>query len=92
MNLKNLEEKILNIDSSNINETDIKDIEEAIAALDQGEIRVAEEANGDWIINEWVREAVLLFFSIRNLKENERGDLIFYEKHESIFRFTCTYS
>ena len=34
MNLKNLEEKILNIDSSNINESDIKDVEEAVAALD----------------------------------------------------------
>ena len=82
MNLKNLEEKILNIDSSNINESDIKDVEEAVAALDRGEIRVAEESNGEWIINEWVREAVLLFFSIRNLKEIESGDLLFYDKLE----------
>ena len=51
MNLKNLEEKILNIDSSNINESDIKGVEEAVAALDRGEIRVAEESNGEWIIN-----------------------------------------
>ena len=82
MNLKNLEEKILNIDSSNINESDIKDVEEAVAALDRGEIRVAQESNGEWIINEWVREAVLLFFSIRNLKEIESGDLLFYDKLE----------
>ena len=64
MNLKNLEEKILNIDSSNIKESDIENIEEAVASLDKGEIRVAEESNGEWEINEWVRKAVLLFFSI----------------------------
>jgi 2,3,4,5-tetrahydropyridine-2-carboxylate N-succinyltransferase len=82
MNSNNLEEKILNIDNSNINESDINDVEEAVAALDRGEIRVAEESNGEWIINEWVREAVLLFFSIRNLKEIESGDLLFYDKLE----------
>ena len=32
MNLKNLQEKILNIDSTNINESDIKAIEETVAA------------------------------------------------------------
>lgn len=82
MNLKNLEEKILNIDSSNLNESDIKAIEETVASLDKGQIRVAEESNGEWVINEWVREAVLLFFSIRNLKEIESGDLLFYDKLE----------
>ena len=82
MNLKNLEEKILNIVSSNLNESDIKAIEETVASLDKGQIRVAEESNGEWIINEWVREAVLLFFSIRNLKEIESGDLLFYDKLE----------
>src|SRR5210317_948130 len=82
MNLKNLEEKILSIDSSNISESDIKDVEEAVVALDKGEIRVAEESNGEWLINEWVRKAVLLFFSIRNLKEIESGDLLFYDKLE----------
>ena len=76
MNLKNLQEKILNIDSTNINESDIKDIEETVAALDRGEIRVAEESNGEWVINEWVRDAVLLFFSIRNLKEIESASLL----------------
>ena len=82
MNLKNLEEKILNIDSSNINVSDIENIEEAVASLDKGEIRVAEESNGEWEINEWVRKAVLLFFSIRNLNEIKSGDLLFYDKLE----------
>ena len=72
MNLKNLEEKILNIDSSNLNESDIKAIEETVASLDKGQIRVAEESNGEWIINEWVREAVLLFFSI-NISQKSPG-------------------
>jgi 2,3,4,5-tetrahydropyridine-2-carboxylate N-succinyltransferase len=37
---------------------------------------------GEWMINEWVRDAVLLFFSIRNFKEIKSGDLLFYDKLE----------
>ena len=35
-------------------------VEETIAALDRGELRVAEKRDGDeWIVNEWVKKAIL---------------------------------
>ena len=39
-------------------------IEETIAQLDRGELRVAEKRDGDWIVNEWAKKAVLLSFLV----------------------------
>ena len=80
--MKNLQEKIQNIDSSNITEDDISAIESTIQELDNGSIRVADYQDGEWAINEWVRDAILLFFSVRNLKEISANDLIYYDKLE----------
>ena len=80
--MKNLQEKIQNIDSSNITEDDISAIESTIQELDNGSIRVADYQHGEWAINEWVRDAILLFFSVRNLKEINANDLIYYDKLE----------
>ena len=80
--MKKLQEKIQNIDSSNITESDIAVIESTIQELDNGTIRVANYKGGEWIINEWVRDAILLFFSVRNLKEINANDLIYYDKLE----------
>ena len=80
--MKNLQEKIQNIDSSNITEDDISAIESTIQELDNGSIRVADYQYGEWAINEWVRDAILLFFSVRNLKEISANDLIYYDKLE----------
>ena len=80
--MKNLQEKIQNIDSSNITESDIAVIESTIQKLDKGSIRVADYQDGEWVINEWVRDAILLFFSVRNLKEINANDLIYYDKLE----------
>ena len=80
--MKNLQEKIQNIDSNNITEDDISVIESTIQKLDNGSIRVADYRGGEWAINEWVRDAILLFFSVRNLKEISANDLIYYDKLE----------
>ncbi|MFL2670862.1 MAG: 2,3,4,5-tetrahydropyridine-2,6-dicarboxylate N-succinyltransferase [Candidatus Actinomarina sp.] len=80
--MKKLQEKIQNIDSSNITESDIAVIESTIQELDNGTIRVASYQDGEWAINEWVRDAILLFFSVRNLKEINANDLIYYDKLE----------
>ncbi len=35
-----------------------------IEALDQGKIRVAEKKGSQWLVNEWVKTAILLYFRI----------------------------
>ena len=80
--MENLKEAIENIDVENISNEDIHHIEEVIRNVDIGNLRVAEENSGDWIINEWVRDSILLFFKIRNLKEINANDLIYFDKLE----------
>ena len=58
-------------------------IEATIAALDRGQLRVAEpdkEGEG-WRVNEWVKKAVVLYFPIREMTTTEVGP---YEYHDKI--------
>ena len=80
--MENLKEAIENINVENISNEDIQHIEEVVRNVDIGNLRVAEENSGDWIINEWVRDSILLFFKIRNLKEINAKDLIYFDKLE----------
>ena len=42
-------------------------VEQCIEALDRGELRVAEPgADGKWLVNEWLKKAVLLYFRIND--------------------------
>ncbi len=55
-------------------------IQEVIASLDQGRIRVAEPIELGWQINEWVKKAIILYFLIQNMEPMEAGILKFYDK------------
>jgi len=41
-------------------------VSEAINQLDRGQVRVAEKRDGGWVVNEWVKKAVLLSFRIND--------------------------
>lgn len=55
-------------------------VEETIARLDRGELRVAEKRDGLWQVNAWVKEAILLYFAMRPLEPMEAGGLHFHDK------------
>lgn len=55
-------------------------VEETIALLDRGEIRVAEKVDGAWRVNAWVKEAILLYFALRPLEPMDAGVLRFFDK------------
>ena len=55
-------------------------IEETIALLDRGELRVAEPAETGWNVNEWVKKAILLYFRLRKVEPMEAGGLHFLDK------------
>ena len=40
-------------------------INEIIELTDQGKIRVAEKKDGSWIVNQWIKKAILLSFKIK---------------------------
>jgi 2,3,4,5-tetrahydropyridine-2-carboxylate N-succinyltransferase len=55
-------------------------IEEAIARLDAGDLRVAQHGNEGWVVNEWVKKAILLYFRLRKVEPLEIGGLHFLDK------------
>ena len=61
-------------------ELDESSIEEAIAALDRGEARVAEPSEAGWVVNEWTKKAILLYFRLRKVEPMEVGGLHFLDK------------
>ena len=61
--------------------TPVKDaVEEAIVQLDRGEIRVAEKRDGGWVVNDWVKKAVLLSFRIQDNWFMKGGFTNYYDK------------
>ena len=61
-------------------ELDAAPIEEAIGLLDRGEARVAEPRDGGWVVNEWAKKAILLYFRLRKVEPLEVGGLHFLDK------------
>ncbi len=51
-----------------------------IDMLDAGQIRVAEKFGGDWLVNQWVKKAVLLFFRLNNNIVTDGLFTRFYDK------------
>ena len=55
-------------------------VEEAVAMLDRGELRVAEPDGDDWTVNEWAKKAVLLYFRVRDLTTTEVGPFEYHDR------------
>ena len=55
-------------------------VEESIALLDSGKARVAEKIDGKWVVNEWLKKAVLLYFRARDNVVVDAGFTRFYDK------------
>ena len=56
-------------------------VESVIAELNGGRLRVAERRGvGDWVVNQWVKKAVLLSFRLSDNRIVRAGDLGFYDK------------
>ena len=43
-------------------------VESALGALDSGERRVAEKVDGEWVVNQWLKKAVLLSFRLNDME------------------------
>ncbi|MDA3978674.1 MULTISPECIES: 2,3,4,5-tetrahydropyridine-2,6-dicarboxylate N-succinyltransferase [Gallibacterium] len=55
-------------------------IEQVILDLDSGKRRVAEKVNGEWIVNQWLKKAVLLSFRINDNQVMESCETKYYDK------------
>jgi len=55
-------------------------IEWVVEELDKGRIRVAQPEGDGWVVNEWVKKAVILYFPIRKMETLTAGPLEFHDK------------
>ena len=75
-----------NSNLKNINVKELEEIvEETIIALNEGSIRVTEKNDKTWVVNEWVKKAILLSFKFRKNKITDTGYTKFYDKLGSRF-------
>jgi 2,3,4,5-tetrahydropyridine-2-carboxylate N-succinyltransferase len=55
-------------------------VEQVIADLNKGRVRVAEKTGGAWVVHQWVKKAVLLSFRLNDNVAMHAGDLGFFDK------------
>ncbi|MFT4737540.1 MAG: 2,3,4,5-tetrahydropyridine-2-carboxylate N-succinyltransferase [Cyclobacteriaceae bacterium] len=55
-------------------------IKTTIDDMDLGKRRVAEKIGDDWIVNEWIKKAVLLYFPLMKMQLIEVGPFQFHDK------------
>ncbi len=53
---------------------------EAIDLLDSGRARVAQKGDGKWVVNQWLKKAVLLYFRIEDNTRVAGGFTNYYDK------------
>jgi 2,3,4,5-tetrahydropyridine-2-carboxylate N-succinyltransferase len=60
-------------------------VNEALAMLDDGSARVAEKQGGDWVVNQWLKKAVLLSFRLNDNHPMAGGETQYFDKVEPKF-------
>ena len=64
-----------------VKQTNTQDaIRAVIEEVDKGRIRVASPVEGKWVVNEWVKQAILLYFSIQPMQTWDVAPFEFYDK------------
>ena len=69
-------------DRSLLDQTETRQaVADVMQGLDEGKLRVAEPlGDGEWQVNEWVKQAVLLNFPIQSMQTIEVGPFEFHDK------------
>ena len=68
------------LNAANCPATSRQAIDAAIELLDKGELRVAEPSGGKWVVHEWLKKAVLLYFRTHDNAVVDAGYTRFYDK------------
>src|SRR3954469_10098232 len=55
-------------------------VHEAVSMLDSGEARVAEVVDDNVVVHEWLKQAILLLFSLSSMETVEAGPFEFQDK------------
>ena len=71
------------LNSQNVSPEIKNAVNEALSMLDNGQVRVAEKQEGKWIVNQWLKKAVLLSFKLQDNTLIRGGFTNYYDKIDS---------
>ena len=77
-------EKVIDaaFDDDTFDDAEVREaVNAALDLLDSGQVRVAEKSGGEWIVNQWLKRAILLSFRQRQMATLEVGP---YEYHDKV--------
>jgi 2,3,4,5-tetrahydropyridine-2,6-dicarboxylate N-succinyltransferase len=63
-----------------VNDRDASLVEELVGRLDRGETRVADRVDGEWVVNEEAKRAILDYFRLRQVEPIEVGPFEYLDK------------
>jgi 2,3,4,5-tetrahydropyridine-2-carboxylate N-succinyltransferase len=78
--IENAFERRAEITPTNVDAATREAVNQVINALDQGQLRVAEKIEGQWVTHQWLKKAVLLSFRIQENQLIEGNETRFYDK------------
>lgn len=55
-------------------------VDECVQLLDRGQLRIAEKREGEWLVHEWLKKAVLLSFRVHDNVAVDAGYTRFFDK------------
>jgi len=81
--VEELKDKVLQIwNDPSLFETDAArdTVGRVMGLLDRGALRVATPEAGNWVVHEWVKQAILLYFRMQGMETSHAGPLEFHDK------------
>lgn len=55
-------------------------VKQVIETVDKGQLRVASPGENGWVVNEWVKKAILMYFGVQEMQTWEMPPFEFYDK------------
>ncbi len=55
-------------------------VRKVIEELDKGRLRVTEKSGDEWVVNEWIKQAILLYFGLQPMQTWTMEPFEFYDK------------
>lgn len=78
--IENAYERINEINSETVDKPVETAILETIEQLDNGKLRIAEKKENQWIVHQWLKQAILLFFRISSNQLFDAGYTHYFDK------------
>ena len=64
-----------------------KTVSEVFSLINSGELRICQKENGKWIVNQWVKKAILMSFKVNDnsifssgMSNSRRGQYTWFDK------------